>query len=310
MLVSGSDYLALPRAPETWLIEGLLPVGGSMLLYGDPKVGKSYAALQLACNIASGTEWLGFPIPQAMPVAYIQLDTPRSLWAKRVQDLAEAGHPVESLHYGDRDTFETYPFNILEPKHFAKLVRALKTVDEVSDTGESEPLEFGAVILDTLREAHSGDENDSTEMQEVIAHLDAAVKPAALILISHSRKANQDQSYSLMNDNRGSNYIVGRMDAICRFSHKSMRVTSRTLEEHSTDLERADDGTWDLREDSLREAARRLLQEGGLSTREMARSLHQSFPRRSESACRAVLRRASGSLGGSEVKSNRINELR
>lgn len=294
LIVSGTDYLALPRAPETWLIEGLLPVGGNMLVYGDPKVGKSYAALQLAACLSSGVEWLGFSIPQPAPVVYLQFDTPRSLWAKRVADLSEAGIPVEAVHFGDRETMQTFPFDIMEPQHFAKLVSGLSSLTVKSDEGEDVDITAGAVIIDTLREAHSGDENDSTEMQEVIAHLEAAVKPAALILISHSRKSNPEQGFSLMNDNRGSNYIVGRMDAICRFSHKSMRVTSRSLEEHGIDIERRDDGTWDLKQDSLKEAAQALIAAGGTSVREMARTLHQSFPARSESACRAVLRRLVG----------------
>lgn len=291
MIVSGSDYLALPRAPETYLIDGLLPTGGNMLIYGDPKVGKSYAALQLATCIVTGAEWLGFKIAQPSPVVYVQLDTPRSLWADRMSKLSDAGVPVDLVHQSDRELLETFPFDILEPRHFAKLVSALSSITEKSDEGEEVDLAPGAVIIDTLREAHSGDENDSTEMQEVVAHLEAAVKPAALILISHSRKSNPEQGFSLMNDNRGSNYIVGRMDAICRFSHKTMRVTSRSLEEHGVDIERRDDGTWDVKNDDLKLAAQALIQAGGTSVREMARSLHTAFPGKSEAACRAMLRR-------------------
>lgn len=292
MILSGADYLALPRAPQTWLVENMLPTGGNMLLYGDPKVGKSYAALQLAVCLATGTDWLGFSIPHPHNVVYIQLDTPRTLWADRMDKLVEAGIPVDLVYQADRETLDAHPFDILEPKHFAKLVGDLSQLSTKSDEGQEVYVEPGAVIIDTLREAHSGDENDSTEMQEVIAHLEAAVKPAALILISHSRKSNPEIGMSLMNDNRGSNYIVGRMDAICRFSHKTMRVTSRSLEEHSIDIERRDDGTWELPgPDPLQVEASRLLQAGGTSVREMSRTLHTLFPSRSESACRAILRR-------------------
>lgn len=289
-IVTGSDYLALPSEPETWLIKDLLPTGGAMLLYGDPKVGKSYAALQLATCLTSGVSWLGFTIPQPVPVVYIQLDTPRSLWKARVMTLAEHGHPVEGVHFADRETLETSPFDILNPTHFALLVGSLKNLTTKTDEGEEVEIVPGAVIIDTLRESHSGDENDSTDMQAVVAHLDAAVKPSSMILISHSRKSNPEMGMSLMNDNRGSNYIVGRMDAICRFSPKSMRVTSRSLEEHSIDLERNDDGTWDLKGDPVRDTAIVLMRQGG-SVREMARILHQQFPSKSEDACRAVLRR-------------------
>lgn len=295
-IVSGSDYLALPRAPQTWLVEDVLPVGGSLLVYGDPKVGKSYAALQMACCLSTGSEWLGFHVPVAVPVVYIQLDTPRTLWADRVEKLGSAGHPIELVYQADRETLDTFPFDILNPEHFAKLTVALKQLTIKADSGDPVAVEPGVVIIDTIREAHSGDENDSTEMQEVIAHLDAAVKPAALVLVAHSRKSNPEVGYDLMNDNRGSNYIVGRMDAICRFSRESMRLTSRTMEEHSVKLERRDDGTWDLSKDETHLKALALLKSfPDTPIRELARSLHDATDK-SESACRAILRRAKENL--------------
>src|SRR3990167_6684502 len=97
-IIPAADYLALPRNAENWLLRPLLPVGGSMILYGDPKVGKSYAALQLAVALTGDgpDEWLGFPTGQAGPVVYVHLDTPRSLWAERLEELKREGHPIES----------------------------------------------------------------------------------------------------------------------------------------------------------------------------------------------------------------------
>lgn len=284
-ILTGADYLKLPREPETWLVEGILPVSGSLLLFGDPKAGKSFAALQLACCVTSGVEWLGFSCPQPRKVAYVQLDTPRGIWADRVQSLAEAGHPVEAVHFADRETLGTHPFDILNPEHFKLLQNSL---------AELKP---GAVIIDTLRESHSGDENDSTAMQSVIAHLEAAVKPAALVLVSHARKSNPEQPFSLLNDNRGSNYIVGRMDGICRFwSNKDgsggIAVTSRTTEEHSIKLDRQPEGTWMVKDDSSVEIARLIVEQNpGVAVRELARTLHNTLPDKSEVAWRAWLRR-------------------
>jgi RecA-family ATPase len=201
-IVSGQDYLKLPSSPATWLVEPLLPSSGAMLLYGDAKVGKSFAALQLANAIQSGQSWLGFPTRKGN-VVYIQLDTPRM---------------------ADRETLDAWPFDILDPEHLITL------------RDELQALKPDFVIIDTLRESHSADENDSTEMQEAIAALVAATKPAALCLISHARKPSQESDYSLMADNRGSNYVVGRMDAIVRFTSKSARVSGRSIEEHSISL--------------------------------------------------------------------------
>jgi RecA-family ATPase len=252
-----------------------------MLLFGDPKVGKSYAALQLACCLVSGQEWLGFQIPLPQQVAYVQLDTPRTLWADRVGKLAASGHCIEKVHFADRETLDTHPFDILEPAHFKKLATDLAGIQP------------GVVIVDTLRESHSADENDSTEMQEAISHLDAALKPAAMILVSHARKVNPQTGYNLMSDNRGSNYVVGRMDAIIRFSEKALRVSSRTLEEHSIKVDRLDDGTWELlKNDETRGFADDLINTyPGVSTRELAKLLKERAGIKSESACRAIIRR-------------------
>lgn len=224
-VVTGADYLRLPRAPETWLVEQLIPTGGSALLYGDPKVGKSFAALQLASSLVSATPWLGLGCPNEASVVYVQLDTPRSLWAERVGALRRL-LPTDQVHFADLETLETYPFDILRPDH-EELLR-----------GSLAPIAPKAVIIDTLRECHSGDENDSTEMQRVIAHLSAAVKPAAMILVSHSRKPNPEFTDSVVVGNRGSNYVTGRMDAIMHLADGRLTITGRALEETKIHLEK------------------------------------------------------------------------
>jgi hypothetical protein len=269
-IVGGAEYLALPRAPETWLVAPLLPVGGTMLLYGDPKVGKSFAALQLAVALATGKDWLTFQVPSPGRVVYIQLDTPRSLWADRVASLKSSGLETDAVYFADRETLNTWPFDILDPKHQVLLAESL---DKIKPS---------CVILDTLRESHRGDENDSTDMQNVLAHLTAAVKPAALILVAHGRKADPQRGASLINDNRGSNYVVGAVDAICHMTHKGLQAGGRAVDETFVHLEREENGTWglgnrsraksealdvlhneDLKELSLREKAKVLAERTG-----------------------------------------------
>ncbi len=232
-IVSGEEYLTLPSSPETWLLEPLLPSGGAMLIYGDPKLGKSFAALQLAEAIQCGTSWMGFPARKGS-VVYVQLDTPRNVWQVRIAKLRKSGGMTDLPLLADRETLGTWPFDILDPAHLIILREELQA------------LKPDLVIMDTLRESHSGDENDSTEMQAVVAALVAATQPSAMCLISHSRKPSQEGGYDLMADNRGSSYVVGRMDAIVRFTPKSVRVSGRSIEEHSLRLDRADNGFWEV----------------------------------------------------------------
>lgn len=282
-IVKGDAYLALPRSVETWLIEPILPTGGVLLLYGDPKVGKSYAALQLAGAIATQTDWLGFPVRTKGPVVYIQLDTPRSLWAERLIQLREAGWQSDSLFFADRETLAYFPFDILDPAHSTYLSLHLKDINPV------------AVVVDTLRESHRGEENDSTSMQAVVSSLVAATQPAALILVSHSRKSIGDYNPDLMNDNRGSNYVVGRMDTILRFSKKSIHFNGRAIEEGSIKMKREDSGLWvpDQENSQLNNLIEQILLDPTLtSTLSRARALSERTGK-GEEACRSLLRRAS-----------------
>lgn len=279
-ILRGDEYLALPRESATWLLKPLLPSGGAMTVYGDPKVGKSYAALQLALALSgSESHWLEFPVIASGLVAYIQLDTPRSLWASRLEQLQSVGVAIHTLHLADRGTLDTWPFDILIPSHFSLLSESLKPLNPI------------AVIIDTLREVHSGDENDSTTMRNVIASLVAATQPAALILISHARKPNGELPPDLMTDQRGSSYVVGRMDAIARFTKKRLYYSGRAIEEGYLTINRLDNGFWEVDNSEWSIHIKAVLSDPSLSSlRQRAASLSTRTGKREE-ACRSALRR-------------------
>jgi RecA-family ATPase len=294
-IVRGSEYLRLPRSRETWVLEPVLPSGGSLLLYGDPKVGKSFAALQLAAALSGGQDWLGFPSRRSHRVVYIQLDTPRSLWADRVQTLRSSGLSTDDIYFADRETLNTWPFDILDTQHQALLTNALRNIETVDPlTGELSTGAPDVVILDTLRESHRGDENDATDMQNVLSHLVAAVKPAALILVAHGRKADPQRGTSLINDNRGSNYIVGAVDAIAHMTHKGLEIGGRAVDEQFIRLERQDNGTWELADrDKVKTLAREILEDPrnhDCSLRDKAGMLAQETGK-THAACLSILHR-------------------
>ena len=277
------DYLNLPRESQTWLVRPLIPVGGRCNLYGDAKVGKSFAALQLASAISGGIpDWLGFDVPARGPVVYVQLDTPRSLWLDRISEVNSDGFDLSGIHWADRESLDAWPFNIGRDDHYFRLRAEIARVAPV------------AVIIDTLKESHGANENEATEIQVVIARLTAAVQPAALILVSHSRKANYEAGPDLINDQRGSNYIPGAMDAIIRFTKKHMMYTGRACEEGSIKLRRLDCGLWQPEQDEVDAAVRVVLADATLTTisaraRELAGKTGKS-----EDSCRSLLRRRAG----------------
>lgn len=282
-LLSVQDYLRLPCAAEAWFIEPLLPVGGTLLIYGEPKVGKSYFMLQL-CEALAGTQadFLGFVVKSRVrKLAYVQLDTPRSLWALRMRELVAKSARIDhsAIFMTDRELLGCWPFNILNPVHASILKDTVAGCD--------------VVIIDTIRAAHNGKENDSDVMQEVVNQLSATVQPAALILVSHSRKPSLESGPSVLNDNRGSGSVVGAVDTILKLSKKSLHYVGRGIEEGSIKVDRVPDtGFWESETADLDGLIISILKDDAYpSLRAKAKLLSERLGR-SEEACRSLLRRA------------------
>lgn len=285
--VKGLAYLDLPRAPEQWVVENLIPVGGLFNIFGQSKGGKSFIALQLAADVASGSsDWMGFPIHTPGPVLYVQLDTPRSLWAARVESMAhQSGLDFDNVWSGDTE-LAPYPFNILGDgqKWLAQECDLIKPT---------------LVIIDTIRELHSGDENDSAQMKNVFSALVAACRPAAICILSHSRKDNlsipAEDREDLMNDNRGSSYIPGRMDGIMRVTStpKTSRLTyqSRTTERHTLKCRRLPGGLWAPDAVDADAALACVMADASLSTISAKASQLASLTGKTLEACRSLVRR-------------------
>jgi hypothetical protein len=282
--IAGPGYVALPRKGGAWIIEDLLPIGGGLLnVFGQPKKGKSYLALQLAAAIADPQQdvVLGFPVQTHGPVAYLQIDTPRALWAERLENLTALGMCFDNVMMADQELVP-YPFNILG-EGFGWLQQNLKLIAPF-------PV---AVVVDTLREIHGGEENDSGHMRNVVNLMVEAVRPASLILLSHARKEFGDASNgSLMSDNRGSSYVPGRMDCVLKVNDTSLQFQGRTVGESRVVVKRDPESGLFVVSDDFDRVARAILEEtAGLSTMARAKALQEKFPKKSIEACRSLIRR-------------------
>lgn len=231
--VSGSDYLSLPRDPQPWVIKHLIPTSGLTNIFGKPKAGKSFAALGMAVAISTGaTDWLGFPVHKSGPVAYLQVDTPRGEWAGRIARLQDNRLDISNIYFCDMLMTPAYPFDILNGPQQEWLKKHLAIIEPV------------VVFIDTLREIHGVDENDSTPMKNVISQLVAACLPAAIVLVSHSRKDTALTSAGgddLMNDARGSSYVPGRMDTIIKVTQTGLLYKGRSIGQGRTEIKQDPD---------------------------------------------------------------------
>lgn len=221
--VPADAYLNLPRAPQPWVIEKLLPIGGLVNMFGKPKTGKSFLALSLAKAIVNGEpDWCGYPISQPGSVAYLQIDTPREEWSDRLARIPLNNTGAHKLWIADMYQVPEFPFNILNPQQteLTWLKQSIAAINPV------------LTVIDTLREVHSGDENDSTTMRNVIGSLVDACRPSAILLLSHSRKdsmltATGDDD--MMDQGRGSSYVAGRMDVVMKLTQKRLMFKGRAM---------------------------------------------------------------------------------
>lgn len=222
-----------------------MPTSGLLNIYGKPKVGKTFAALQFSISISTNQpEVLGLPILTHGPVCYLQVDTPRGLFCTNYLEKIATGFDISNILIADQDIIP-YPFNILG-EGGAWLRQALQQLSPP-------PV---ALVVDTIRDVHSGDENDSAVMRNVMTALIASTKVVSpspgIIFLSHSRKASTNTAEAdedIMETNRGSGAVAGRVDGVLRVGttkkgYGTIYYKSRTAEDTSIRVTRDQYGFW------------------------------------------------------------------
>lgn len=176
--------------PPEALIEGWLNLDSFAVLYGRPKSGKSFVALDMALSIATGTPWHGCKVTPG-PVLYVVAEGVRGVGPR-----VDAWSELNGVDVPDDLWWLPRPVNLLSaPWSFALAELAAE-------------LQPRYVVIDTLnRSMPGGDENSSKDMSTVI---DACtrlrmVTSACVKLVHHSGK-NQDAGA------RGHSSLLGAVD--------------------------------------------------------------------------------------------------
>lgn len=198
------EYRTLPRPQLKWVVDGLIPRPGYLLMMGPPKAGKSFLAWDIAARVAQGKTVLGHQCSSGpQKVLYLQLDTKEAAWMERLSSMSEAGEnlSIPNLRLPHPDDMPT-----------PMLITTLLGQDAVHIAlNATDP---ALVIVDVLREIHQEDENDSTAMKKVFDAMDPIFKGRAVIFVHHTRKLSAEDKVApdpavLA---RGSSYITGRVD--------------------------------------------------------------------------------------------------
>ena len=187
--VNAKTLLDMDVPPMRYIISELLPVG-LHLLAGSPKIGKSWLALWLCNQIATGENVWQFETA-GCPTLYLSLEDTMDRLHLRLSTITESGS---------------------EDSWFVTSVETGSLVEQLEAFIQAHP-EVGLIVIDTL--AHVRDGNASTylgDYEEMQKFKGLAEKHRlALILVHHLRKASDSDPVNMVS---GSTGLIGAVDGI------------------------------------------------------------------------------------------------
>lgn len=182
----------------------MLPKDGVFFIAAPPKHMKSLVAMQLAYNLAAGSDFLGWKVDAPVErIMYIEQEIGRN----ETRDRMVRFHK----HFVDPSVVERIRF-VTRPKQRFSFDKGSKGLVELRN--ELEQYRPQVVIFDPFRKMTAHDENSSTEMTKTfatLAELQAEFEFAA-ILIHHSGKPSESRKQGTPEAMRGSSEIYAHGD--------------------------------------------------------------------------------------------------
>ena len=168
----GFDQIELSTAPS-YLVKGLIPRSGLVVIWGPPKCGKSFWAFDVAAHIALGWTYRAMKVRQGA-VVYLVLEGEHGIGARveawRQQNLTEDTDPV--------------PLYLLPTR--LDLIHEYQTlIDEIAaQTTDNPP---ALIVIDTLNRSLNGSESRDEDMGAYVKAADAVRESlgAAVMVIHH-----------------------------------------------------------------------------------------------------------------------------
>ena len=197
--------------PLNWAIEGVIEQQATSVMFGEPKAGKTFTALDMCLSIAAGIPYHGRVVEQ-MPVAYIAGEGQRSLDRRILAWCLAHNQNADDLpfFYSSRATA------LLDKTRVEILINAM----------QKQCPDAGLLVVDTLARNLGGGENDNDDINKMFDVLDNDITPQfpqlTKLIIAHPGHQNKDRP-------RGGAAILGNCDALMRLAKKDGLVTLRCV---------------------------------------------------------------------------------
>lgn len=210
------DYTGLQRAvgPLSWLVKGVIPANSIGSLYGGPASFKSFILLDAALHVAHALQWLGLRTKQG-GVVYVAAEGGTGLLAR-----------IDAWHRKYQRDPRAAPFRAcITPLTLDKAVDLKRLVDAV-DAQLDALGSVAMVVLDTMSQTMSGDENEARDTAAYLRAIGGAIRArygCAVVVVHHTGK-------DVSRGPRGSSAIRGNLDFLLEVDRpEGQMVASMTV---------------------------------------------------------------------------------
>ncbi len=200
---SARDLVTAQVEPTPWLVRGLVTLGGIAVVSAEPKATKTWATMELCLAIATGDKAFGeFPADKGS-AAYFFAEDQQSAVASRIRALCRgSGREVPAGFYAE-------PCGPgLDVCDDASVIRLLASARQIPD--------LKLLVLDPLRDVHTGAEDSSDEMSQVMKRLRilSNILGCTVLFVHHNSKGGADNSARRHGQRmRGSGAVHGAINA-------------------------------------------------------------------------------------------------
>ena len=212
--MSMSDLDMLP--PLTWLVAGIIPQGQLFEIYGPPKAGKTFLAIDMGLCVATGIDFHGKPTKQGR-VLHIVGEGNRAAVRDRVKAWIEANATDKASKRALADAVEAnwrlvgIPVHIDLPETRAAFLKA-------------NPGHWDLIAVDTLMRNMAGHISDPKDMAAFVAACDDIRERtgAAVLVIHHEGKDKTKGGMGSMN-------LDAAIDGLGKFVHEGNKRVFRII---------------------------------------------------------------------------------
>lgn len=206
--IEASSLAGKPVPERQWLVKGLIPDQTVTMLGGDGGTGKSLLALQLAVAVACGGLWIG-RTPVEGHALYVSAEDDLDELHRRLDDIA--GSTIADLRNLTLRSLVGY--DTVLATHDTRTGTMMTTPLWADIEARLHSIQPRVLVLDTLADLFSGEENNRVQARQFIGLLRGAAlrHKCAVVLLSHPSLSGMTSGSGMSGSTAWNNSVRSRL---------------------------------------------------------------------------------------------------